>query len=82
MHIVANIVWVFFQLLIGYNLILPLILYISWLLRGRNKELSTPDSDIQSDYAVIVTAYEQTDLLPAVVASLLKMEHPHFIITF
>ncbi|WP_379004433.1 glycosyltransferase [Parapedobacter sp. GCM10030251] len=34
----------------------------------------------QGDYAVIVTAYEQTSMIPAVVDSLLRLDHDQFII--
>jgi cellulose synthase/poly-beta-1,6-N-acetylglucosamine synthase-like glycosyltransferase len=34
----------------------------------------------QADYAVIVTAYQQTDLIPAVVDSLLKMNYSNYLI--
>src|SRR6188768_315228 len=37
-------------------------------------------SEVQPDYAVIVTAYEQTDNLPAVVNSLLQMNYSNFLV--
>jgi len=65
----ANI-WTIFQALVGYNLVLPLLLYCGyWLFRGRNKATGSIN-DPEPDYAIIVTAYEQTDLVPAAGASI------------
>lgn len=78
MQLLANTIWILFQLLIGYNLVLPFVLYISYLLSRKRKKGAMRHSN--GDYAVIVTAYEQIDLLPAVVASLLRMDHANFLV--
>jgi len=71
-------IWLVFQLLAGYNLVLPLLLYAFYLLVGQKKYqvANVP----QYDYGIIVTAYEQTDLLPAVVNSLLKLNYTNYLI--
>lgn len=75
----VHILWVTIQVIIGYNLVLPLILYTLYLLMPRRKPI-TPEASANPDYAVIVTAYEQTHTLPAVVASLLAMTYDNFIV--
>src|SRR5690606_36862363 len=76
-----KIIWIVIQVVVGYNLILPFLLFLVWKLfvkkpRAIHKELSSG----QSDYAIIVTAYEQTDNLPAVVASIKKQKYENYII--
>ncbi|WP_037505706.1 glycosyltransferase [Pedobacter jeongneungensis] len=75
---IVDILWLMLQLLIGYNLIFPIFLYAGYLLAGRRTFVNIRADEY--DYAVIVTAYEQTDLLPAVVSSLLKMEYSNYLI--
>jgi hypothetical protein len=67
------------QVLLGYNLVLPVVCYLCYLLFGKKtKPVATGASNY--DYAIIVTAYEQTTLLPAVVTSLLKLNYEHYLI--
>lgn len=67
------------QVLLGYNLVLPVVCYLCYLLFGKKaKPVATGAKNY--DYAIIVTAYEQTTLLPAVVASLLKLNYEHYLI--
>lgn len=79
MIFVAYILWLALQVLIGYNLVLPLLLWIFYLLRGGGKKV-TGRLTGEVDYAIIVTAYEQTILLPAVVASILKLNYQNYIV--
>jgi len=71
-------IWIIFQVIIGYNLVLPFLLFVFYKLvkKSRPKTLS----DKEYDYAIIVTAYEQTALLPAVVASLLQVKYSNYLI--
>ncbi|MDP3468959.1 MAG: glycosyltransferase [Daejeonella sp.] len=73
--------WIIIQALIGYNLLLPLIFLffykITSLLKKQSLEVK-PEDEI--DYAVIVTAYEQTDLIPAAVNSILKLNYSKFLV--
>jgi cellulose synthase/poly-beta-1,6-N-acetylglucosamine synthase-like glycosyltransferase len=75
---ILNILWLVFQFLIGYNLVFPILLYGGYLSVARRS--SVKGEGPEYDYAVIVTAYEQTDLLPAVVSSLLKMDYSNYLI--
>lgn len=72
--------WNVFQVLVGYNLVMPLFLYLIWLAVRRKPRLQeTPASDA-ADYAIIVTAYEQADSLPAVATSILQLRYTNFLV--
>jgi hypothetical protein len=72
---VINIIWIILQVLIGYNLFLPFILFICY--KSSRKILPEAPED---DYGIIVTAYEQTDSLPPVIASLLRLNYSNYLI--
>lgn len=72
---ILAIIWILLQLLIGYNLFLPFILFICY--RPSQAELTEAQ---ESDYGIIVTAYEQVDSLPPVIASLLKLNYSNYLI--
>jgi len=76
-----HILWIVIQVIIGFNLVFPLLLFLFYSLR---KSIVTPDKrghlTQPPDYAIIVTAYEQTDNLPSVVKSLLLLEYSHYLI--
>ena len=79
--VIANI-WIILQLLAGYNLVLPLLLYLAYL---SGKKRSARDAGIAApagdrDYAVIITAYEQTHTVPAVVDSILATGYNNYLI--
>jgi cellulose synthase/poly-beta-1,6-N-acetylglucosamine synthase-like glycosyltransferase len=71
-------VWIIIQFVIGYNLIMPFLVYI--LAAFRKKRITKYKSEGEADYAVIVTAYEQINLLPAVVNSILNLNYKNFLI--
>ncbi|MES2703265.1 MAG: glycosyltransferase [Bacteroidota bacterium] len=66
------------QVLAGYNLVLPLVLYIIYQLKRHRHP--APTAAKEWDYAIIVTAYEQTDTVPAAVNSLLQLDYNNYII--
>ena len=72
--------WILLQVLIGYNLFLPLFLYLLYSLKRKAvyNEPATPGPG--RDYAIIVTAYEQTHMLHAVVDSLLQVKYSNYLI--
>jgi cellulose synthase/poly-beta-1,6-N-acetylglucosamine synthase-like glycosyltransferase len=70
--------WVLLSVLVGYNLVLPLLLFLVYKLRPRRKHNNNFNSE--PDYAVVVTAYEQTDTLKAAVASLLRLNYSNYLI--
>ncbi len=70
-------IWILFQILIGYNLVLPLLLYLfTFFKRDKEQKLQV----IDADYAIIVTAYEQVTHVPEVVKSLLKLNYQNYLI--
>ncbi len=74
---IVNIIWIILQVLIGYNLVLPFVLYLfSLVVRKRHY----PSAVKETDYAFIVTAYEQTSSLPAVVNSILRVNYSNYLI--
>jgi cellulose synthase/poly-beta-1,6-N-acetylglucosamine synthase-like glycosyltransferase len=72
-------VWIFLQIIIGYNLVMPVLLFLLYALTRKTAK-NLPAANTNRDYAIIVTAYEQTDALPAVVASILKLNYSNYII--
>ena len=74
----TKLVWIIVQIFIGYHLVLPMILYMFRALTGRKKTDFKVTSE--ADYAIIVTAYEQTDLLNSVVDSILKLNYQNYLI--
>lgn len=68
-------IWILIQLLIGYNLYLPIILFTFYRQSKQTLPLTAED-----DYAIIVTAYEQVDAIPNVVASILKLNYTNYLV--
>src|ERR1700748_705273 len=78
---VLHMIWIIVQVTIGFNLVFPLLLFLFYsLVKGKYRPKKPLDLPYQPDYAVIVTAYEQTDNLPSVVKSLLKLNYPNYLI--
>ncbi|EOR94988.1 hypothetical protein ADIARSV_1859 [Arcticibacter svalbardensis MN12-7] len=76
-----SILWIFFQVLVGYNLVLPLVLYIIWTARQPSSYIGRQLPKLsEADYAIIITAYEQTQTLAAVVSSIHKLNYSSYII--
>lgn len=74
MTIIA-VIWILLQVLIGYNLFLPLVLFLFY----RPSRAVSPEVP-ESDYGIIVTAYEQVDSLPQVIASLLRLNYSNYLV--
>lgn len=71
-------IWLAIQVAIAYNLVFPVLLLI---LYGLRKPFTRDWVAVQSDlpdYGIIVTAYEYTAQLPAVVGSLLELNYPRY----
>ena len=75
-------VWVLIQILIGYNLILPIVLFLLFYFRNlfRSATKAIVSSHEEADYAIIITAYQQTDFLAAAVNSALNLKYSNFIV--
>lgn len=72
--------WIAIQVLIGYNLVLPLVLFLLYLVKGRYRFKNKTVRNEEADYAIIVTAYEQTYSLKAVVDSIVKMNYSNYLV--
>ncbi len=70
--------WLIVQLLAGYNLVLPLLLYLIYTVKGKKEHIALPRSNY--DYAIIVTAYEQTHTLPVVIDSILAVNYSNYLV--
>ncbi len=79
-HIILMNLWIVLQVLIGYNLVLPLILYVLHLISGQYKFRNTTVRNDEADYAIIVTAYEQTYMLKVVTDSILKLKYSNYLV--
>lgn len=73
-------IWIFLQILIGYNLILPLIMVVVHSLRKKDKYKELLNKRSNLDYAIIVTAYEETALLAPLVESILKLNYDNYLV--
>lgn len=73
--------WALIQIVIGYNLILPLLFFFFYLPVHLLKKKQTAFSSVpENDYAIIVTAYQQTGLIPEVIDSILKLNYSNFLV--
>ena len=80
MWILLKNIFLLLQALIGYNLFLPLALFVLYIFVPKKKyPLRAPDA-LQPDYAVIVTAYQFTDSLPPVIESILQLNYRNFLV--
>ncbi len=59
---------------------LPLFLFLLYIVVRRPQKPGNKAATTERDYAIIVTAYEQTEYLPVVVDSLLKLNYSNYII--
>src|SRR5438874_2649316 len=76
-----ELIWIVFQVIIGYNLFLPFVFYLCYsLTKPKQALLPLTTIDAEADYAIIVTAYEQVTAIPDVVASILKLNYTNYLI--
>lgn len=73
-------IWHLFQFCIGFNLVFPILLLIIFYIKNNKKRTHTISNTIEADYAIIVTAYEQTSLLKGVVKSILALNYSNYLI--
>lgn len=78
MNEILYIGWIIVQILIGFHLVFPVILFFSFSLRKRKITAKLDFVLEQPDYAIIVTAYEQTHLLLEVLNSILKLNYSRY----
>lgn len=68
------------QAIIGFNFIFPVVIYLLWRIVKKKPVVELSSSTKEPDYAIIVTAYEQTDNLQYVVSSILKLNYKNYIV--
>ncbi|MEO6548036.1 MAG: glycosyltransferase family 2 protein [Ferruginibacter sp.] len=73
-------IWNVLQMVIGYNLVMPLVLNLICFFRKTPTDSPSLLNKGEADFAIIVTAYEQTDLLPAVIDSILKINYTNYLV--
>jgi len=71
--------WIVLHIILGLIFLFPFFLFIAVKVSGKNKEATVTLAD-EADYAIIVTAYEETGLLDSVVNSLLKLNYENYLI--
>jgi cellulose synthase/poly-beta-1,6-N-acetylglucosamine synthase-like glycosyltransferase len=77
MNSIINVFTATLQVLIGYNLILPVVFLLIWLSK-RNKVKKELESTEESDFAVIVTAYQHVSMLKGVISSISKLHYTNY----
>jgi cellulose synthase/poly-beta-1,6-N-acetylglucosamine synthase-like glycosyltransferase len=77
---VVSIIWIIIQVVLGFNLVFPMLLYICYVIGRKDSIGNNPPGGEENDYAIIVTAYEQTDSIPAVVESILTLKYSNYVI--
>ncbi len=80
-----KLLWIFLQIAIGYHLLTPMLLYLFYRLKrsfttGESNTVPSETGAFSYDYALIVTAYEETTMLRNVVDSLLKLDYDNYLI--
>ncbi|RKR85481.1 cellulose synthase/poly-beta-1,6-N-acetylglucosamine synthase-like glycosyltransferase [Mucilaginibacter gracilis] len=77
----VSVIWIFFQIVIGFNLVFPLLLFLFYSIKKNfDHSYNATSAMPEIDYGIIVTAYEQTHTLPGVVKSLLNLNYSKYII--
>jgi len=71
-------IWIFLQIIIGYNLVVPVLFYLVYIVFKKKDSTDISEAKTAYDYAIIITAYEQTDAVPAVVASVLRLGYTNY----
>jgi cellulose synthase/poly-beta-1,6-N-acetylglucosamine synthase-like glycosyltransferase len=79
MNEILYIIWIALCILVGYNLVLPVILFIAYKLVP-SKKARQARVNPEPDYAIIVTAYGQTHTLTPAINSLLKLNYTNYLI--
>ncbi len=72
--------WILLQVFIGYNLFMPFLLYFIYLLKRNKHKKEICINETEGDFAIIVTAYEQTTLLPELVNFILKINYSNYLV--
>jgi cellulose synthase/poly-beta-1,6-N-acetylglucosamine synthase-like glycosyltransferase len=77
MNNIINVVGIILQVLAGYNLVLPFVFLLLWLLKRKHARTEVETTE-ESDFAIIVTAYQHVSMLGSVVDSILKLRYTNY----
>ncbi len=80
MNSVIYTIWAIVQVILAFNLVFPLALYFFYSLTKKRKPAENAPHVPGNDYAIIVTAYEQTYTVKAVVESILKLNYKNYMV--
>ena len=75
---ITNYLWIIVQVLLSIGIWLPIILKLIGYFK--NKPADKKHTVKEYDYGIIVTAYQQTKLLPGVVDSILKLNYSNYLV--
>ena len=78
MNSILYIIWIIISILVGYNLVLPILLFLVYKIKSYKNQANQSKSE--PDYAIIVTAYQETYTLNSAVTSLLKLNYSNYLI--
>jgi cellulose synthase/poly-beta-1,6-N-acetylglucosamine synthase-like glycosyltransferase len=78
MNSALYIIWIVIGVLVGYNLVLPILFFCIYKVLPQKKYFGKYDSE--PDYAIIVTAYEHINTLEQAVLSLLKLNYKNYLV--
>ena len=78
MPVIIKYTWIALQVIIGYNLVYPIALYLLYLVSKKENVGNSFITGLEADYAIIVTAYESTGTLKAVTDSLLQLNYTNY----
>jgi cellulose synthase/poly-beta-1,6-N-acetylglucosamine synthase-like glycosyltransferase len=70
--------WQIVQILIGYNLVFPILIFLIYLIVPKSRKINKSTED--ADYAIIITAYEEINTIIPVVSSLLLLKYKKYLI--
>jgi len=73
-------IWNLLQCYIGFNLIMPIILLTIYFVKSKKNQTFSNLNIDEADYAIIVTAYEETSLLQGVIKSILQLNYSNYLI--
>jgi len=79
-EVILSDIWIAIQVIIGFNLIFPLVLFLFYSIVKKSDSKQSTALLPEIDYGIIVTAYEQTHTLPAVVKSLLQLNYSNYVV--
>lgn len=78
MTFVLYALWMVLQIIVGYNLILPIVFFVIYKILSKKEKNISINKEL--DFAIIVTAYEQTHTLKQAVASLQNLNYKNYLI--